>query len=141
MRRIVIDTNVLVTAMRSDLGAAYKLVSLLGTTEKFRICVSVPLILEYEDVLNRGEVLPRATSGQVHRFLSYICSVAIPCEIFFLWRPHLRDPKDEMILELAVAGRCDTVVTYNQRDFVGAEAFGVRARTPKEFLQEIGELK
>ncbi len=140
MRKIVVDTNVLVAAMRSDLGASFKLVSLVGETRKFKICVSVPLVFEYEDVLNRVDVVPQATSLEIHRFLSYICSVAIPCDIFYLWRPHLQDPKDEMVLELAVAGGCDTIVTYNRRDFAGTEKFGILILNPKQFLQQIGEL-
>lgn len=140
MRKIVVDTNVLIAAMRSDLGASFKLVSLVGETNKFKICISVPLVFEYEDVLNRADVVPQATNAEVHKFLSYICSVAIPCEIFYLWRPHLQDPKDEMILEVAVAAGCDTIVTYNRRDFTGAEKFGVQVVNPKEFLQQIGEL-
>ena len=134
------DTNVLVAAMRSDLGASFKLVSHVGKTKKFKICISVPLTFEYEDVLSRADVLPQATSLEIHKFISYICSVAIPCEIFYLWRPYLQDPKDEMLLELAVAGACDTIVTYNRRDFSGAERFGVQVLSPKEFLQQIGEL-
>ena len=61
-------------------------------------------------------------------------------EIFFLWRPFLRDPRDDMVLELAVEAECDAILTYNQRDFAGVEQFGLRANTPKEFLQEIGEI-
>jgi len=57
-----------------------------------------------------------------------------------IWRPYLRDPKDEMVLETAVAGGCDAIVTYNRRDFVGAEKFGIQVLSPKAFLQQIGEL-
>ncbi len=134
------DTNVLVAAMRSDLGASFKLVSLVGKTEKFDMCISVPLVLEYEDVLNRADVVPEATPLEIRKFVSYLCSVAIPCEIFYLWRPYLKDPKDEMLLELAVASGCGTIITYNRRDFAGSEKFGVRILNPKEFLKRIGEL-
>lgn len=140
MRRIVIDTNVIVAAMRSGLGAAFKLVSLVGNTEKFQICLSVALTLEYEEVLSRHDVVPYLSISEAQKFVSYLCSVAIPCEIFYIWRPHLRDPKDEMVLEVAVAGSCDAIVTYNRRDFEGVERFGIQTLSPKEFLQQIGEL-
>ena len=72
--------------------------------------------------------------------LDYLCAMATKQEIFFLWRPSLRDPKDEMVLETAVAGGCSAIVTYNKRDFQGAEQFGLAISTPKEFLEIIGAL-
>ena len=70
-----------------------------------------------------------------------ICALAQHHKIHYLWRPFLRDAKDEMVLELAVASGCDYIVTYNQRDFRGAEKFGIRVADAREFLQAIGELK
>jgi hypothetical protein len=70
--------------------------------------------------------------------LDYLCSVATRREIFFLWRPFLRDREDDLVLELAVEASCDFIVTYNKRDFEGAEKFGIRVVTPKEFLEERG---
>ena len=64
----------------------------------------------------------------------------IPHNIYFLWRPYLRDRKDELVLELAVAARCSAIITYNQRDFHGADLFGIRVLDPRAFLQIIGEL-
>jgi predicted nucleic acid-binding protein len=72
--------------------------------------------------------------------LDYLCTVATRQEIFFLWRPYLRDPKDEMVLEAAVAGGCSALITYNTRDFMGAERFNLSIYTPKEFLEIIGAL-
>ena len=69
-----------------------------------------------------------------------MCALAIPHKIHFLWRPYLRDRKDELVLELAVAARCDCIIAYNQRDFRGAELFGIRISDPRTFLQAIGEL-
>jgi predicted nucleic acid-binding protein len=60
--------------------------------------------------------------------------------LFFLWRPYLKDPEDDMVLELAVTANCDFIVTYNIKDFKGAEEFGVEVITPQEFLERIGEL-
>jgi putative PIN family toxin of toxin-antitoxin system len=134
-----LDTNVLIAAARSGRGVSARLLSLVGT-DRFDIYISVPLVLEYEDVLSRH--VPR----QSPRFplwqdiLDYLCSVGMKQRVFFLWRPILRDPKDDMILELAVAGQCDVIVTYNRRDFQELERFALRVLEPKEFLQEIGEL-
>jgi predicted nucleic acid-binding protein len=72
--------------------------------------------------------------------IDYICSVANRRRIFFLWRPYLKDPKDDMVLELAVEARCDYIVSYNKRDFAGVEKFGLQVLTPRELLREIGEI-
>lgn len=107
---------------------------------KFEINVSVPLVLEYENAAKRliGDI--SLTERDIDDILDYICTVANRRKVFYLWRPFLRDPKDDMVLELAVAASCDFIVTYNKRDFQGAERFGLRVVTSKEFLQEIGEL-
>lgn len=73
----------------------------------------------------------------IRDLIDYICDVAVWQEIFFLWRPHLRDPNDDLILELAVAAGCDAVVTHNTRDFTGAEQFGVQVLTPGAFLHSL----
>jgi putative PIN family toxin of toxin-antitoxin system len=136
---IVIDTNVFIAALHSKRGASYRLLTLIDSG-KFAVNISVPLILEYEDAAKRlvGRIGPGAED--IDDILDYICKVARPCAVFYLWRPLLNDPKDDMILELAVVGNCSRIVTFNRRDFQGAELFGIRVVTPKEFLQEIGEL-
>lgn len=137
--RVVLDTNVLVAASRSTRGASAKLLSLVGTG-RFDICVSVPLVLEYEAAFSR-DLEPNSDEWRFWMdILDYFCAVASRQEIFFLWRPFLRDPKDEMVLEVAVAGGCSALITYNTRDFVGAEQFELSIYTPKEFLEVIGEL-
>jgi putative PIN family toxin of toxin-antitoxin system len=137
---IIIDTNVLVSALRSRKGASFHLLELLGTG-KFELSVSVPLVLEYESACKRllGEIA--LDEGDIDNLIDYVCSVAHHQQISFLWRPFLKDVRDDMVLELAVSAGCDTIVTYNKKDFVGIEDFGIRALTAKEFLQEIGELK
>jgi putative PIN family toxin of toxin-antitoxin system len=135
---VVLDTNVLIAALRSRNGASFRLLSLVGTG-RFEIGLSVPLVLEYEDVLLRNLPAIRLGKEDVDSVLDYLCAVGRRQDIFFLWRPHLPDAKDDMVLELAVAARCDAVITFNQRDFVGIEAFGLRALTPRQFLAEIGE--
>jgi len=73
--------------------------------------------------------------------LDYVCQVARRREIFFLWRPFLKDPKDDLVLELAVESESEFIITYNRRDFAGIETFGIKVLTPKEFLQKLGEIK
>jgi putative PIN family toxin of toxin-antitoxin system len=136
---VVLDTNVLAAASRSKWGASAKLLSLVATG-LFEICVSVPLVLEYESVMAR-DVEPNSSEWKIRMdLLDYLCSVATRQEIFFLWRPYLRDPKDEMVLEAAIAGGCSGIISYNKKDFAGVERFNLTISTPKEFLELIGVL-
>lgn len=134
---IVIDTNVFISALRSRQGAAYKLVMLIGKG-KFDLNISVPLILEYEDVAKRMVSRLGLSEQDIDDILDYICSVATPWKVFFLWRPCLKDPKDDMVLELAVTSNCDVIVTYNLQDFEEAQLFGLRVMKPQDFLKTIG---
>jgi putative PIN family toxin of toxin-antitoxin system len=138
--QIVIDTNVLVAALRSRRGASHKLLRFIDSG-KFQVNISVPLALEYEDAAKRmiGEILP--TARDIDDIINYICRIANRRNIYYLWRPFLKDPKDDMLLELAVVGQCDVIITFNTRDFNGAEQFGLRIMTPKQFLDKIGVLK
>ncbi|NJL27812.1 MAG: putative toxin-antitoxin system toxin component, PIN family [Thermoanaerobaculia bacterium] len=135
--QVVLDTNVLVSAQRSSRGAAARLVSLIGTG-RFDIHVSVPLVLEYEDVLLRHRAVLGLGADDVGDLVDAICSLATQHEIYFLWRPFLRDAGDELVLELAIKARCSHIVTYNLRDFHGAERFGVAVVEPRELLRQIG---
>jgi len=141
MRRpqVVLDTNVLVSGLRSRHGAAFRLLELVDTG-RFDIHLSVPLALEYEDALSRQVGEGKVRQSVADAVLDYLCRVANRHPIFFLWRPFLRDPRDDMVLELAVKGGCEIIVTFNERDFVGADDFGIRALTPAAFLAEIGAL-
>jgi putative PIN family toxin of toxin-antitoxin system len=139
-RRIVLDTNVLVAGLRSRRGVAFRLLTEIGRS-RFEIALSVPLVLEYEEVLLRHKAATRLSAADIHGVLDYFCSVAHLQEIFFLWRPLLSDPKDDLLLELAVAAGCDAIVTYNVRDFVGAKAFGVSILEPAVFLRRVGALQ
>ena len=137
--RIVIDTNVLVAALRSTLGASFRLLSLLPS-EKFTIAVSVPLVIEYEEVLKRELAGVHLTAQDIDAVIDFLCQVGVRQDIFFLWRPLLSDPSDDMVLEVAVAASCDAIVTYDRRHFRRAEHFELRILDPREFLDEIGEL-
>jgi len=137
--KIVIDTNVLVAALRSRRGASFKLVSFLPSN-KFSIVISVPLVFEYEDVLKRQES-SAITEQDIGDFIDFLCKIGHHQEIFFLWRPFLPDPADDHVLEVAVAAGCDAIVTYNKRDFKGIEKFDLRVLDPRELLSEIGVIK
>jgi len=138
-RQIVVDTNVFVTALRSQYGASYKLLSLIDQ-DVYQLNLSVPLALEYEAVAKRmiGEIA--LTEKEIDDLLDFIIGASNRWQIYYLWRPQLQDPSDDMVLELAVTANCDYIVTYNVNDFKGIEEFGIKAVTPKEFLQMAGEL-
>jgi len=133
---IVLDTNVLVAGVRSRRGRAFEVLSLVGTG-RFTIHVSVPLMLEYEAALRQQTP---ASPPVIDALLDYHCAVGQRHRIFFLWRPYLADPQDDMVLEVAVTGQCEHIVTYNTRDFAGSERFGVQALRPDEFLTQIGAI-
>lgn len=137
--QVVLDTNVIVSGLRSTRGSAFRLLKLVGSGH-FDIHLSVPLVLEYQEVLLRELPNLNITVTDIEEFIEFHCSVATRHRIFFLWRPHLPDPKDDMVLELAVKAGCDSVVTYNTRDFVGIQQFGIKTIVPSEFLQSIGVL-
>lgn len=114
--------------------------SLIGTG-RFEIHVSIPLVLEYEEVLLRQKSVLNLTHDDVMDLVDAVCALAHRHEkIHFLWRPQLPDADDEFILELAVAAKCNCIVTYNKKDFSGVSQFGIKILDPKEFLKEIGEL-
>lgn len=139
--QLVIDTNVLIAALRSRRGASFKLLSLIGIDERFEINISIPLLLEYEDVAKRSAPDIALTETDIDAIIDYICSVANHRQIFFLWRPFLPDPKDDMVLELAVEAQCDYIITYNKRDFPAINEFGLSVLDPREFLILIGEIR
>ncbi len=135
----MLDTNVLVAALRSNRGASFQLLSFIGQSE-FEINLSVPLVLEYEDVCKRDGLINGLSSQDVDDMLDYLCTVGRRRRIFYLWRPFLRDPKDDMVFELAVEAECQTIVSFNRRDFAGIKKFGLQIQTPREFLLQIGQL-
>jgi putative PIN family toxin of toxin-antitoxin system len=138
--RVILDTNVLVAALRSDMGASYAIVSQLPS-ERFQIALTVPLYLQYQDVLTRPEHMTGAsTQDDILNFLRYMCSIAHRQRVFFLWRPWLKDPTDDMVLEAAVASQSRYIITHNLRDFTGSgveEYFGIVPLRPREFLHRL----
>lgn len=137
---IVIDTNVVIAALRSQRGASAKLVSLIGTG-LFEIHLSIPLVLEYEDVLARHRIPLGLSQDDVTDLVDAFCALSTHHKkIHFRWRPFLPDMKDEFILDLAVVAQCDYIITFNKKDFVGVERFGIQVSDPKSFLHAIGEI-
>lgn len=130
---VVLDTNVLVSGLRSALGASNAILVRLAHGD-YRIAVSTALCLEYEDVLFRPELLGTYSSLQISAFLDSICAVAEESYIYFRWRPFLPDPKDDLVFECALAAGATHIVTHNERDFRGSDALGISIVTPRQLL-------
>lgn len=138
--KIVIDTNVVVSALKSRNGFSFALLSIIDD-QRFKAYVSVPLVLEYEEALKRSKSKIALTKSEIDAVIDYIFSAAEHREIFYLWRPLLKDPKDDMVLELAVESDCHYIVSYNKKDFLGSEKFGIKILTPKEFINLLEKIR
>ena len=133
---IVLDTNVLVAATLSPFGASFQILTLVPQ-RRFELILSVPLMLEYEEVLKRDDMRAKShlTLEEIDVLLDMLAAVGTPQTPFFQWRPQLLDPDDEMVLELAANGHADAIVTVNIRHFLPAAwTFGVEVLRPGEFL-------
>lgn len=135
--RIVLDTNVIISGLQSNQGASFKLLSLLDS-KKFQPVISVAVFLEYEEILlKKGLLKPE----DLNTFLLYLYRISHKQNIFFLYRPGSKDPKDEMFIDLAIAAQVEYLVTYNLKDFKSLATHGIKAITPRKFLEIIGEKK
>ena len=137
--RLVLDTDVVVAAMRSPAGASAAILQSIRLGDA-ALLLSVPLAMEYEAVCQQAE--HRLAAGlnevQVDAFVTAVIAMAEPVETHFLWRPQLRDPGDEMVLEAAVNGRADALVTFNLRDYGEAPGrFGVELLLPRVAIGRI----
>jgi putative PIN family toxin of toxin-antitoxin system len=133
--KVVIDTNVLVAAARSRNGASFELVSMLPSA-RFEFALTVGVYTEWQAVLTRPEHLPPGVTREAALgFVRYLASLAYLQDVHFLWRPFLRDPDDDMLLECAVASGSEFIVTHNVRDFRRVEQLNIRAITPADFLK------
>lgn len=135
--KVVFDTNVLVSALRSKQGASHRLLMLMDSGLYVPV-VSVPLVLEYESAAKKRLGQTRLSGRDIEAVIDYLCAQAQCAEIFYLSRPFLKDTKDDMVLEAAVASGCSHIVTFNTKDFSGSERFGVSVVTPQAFLSRIG---
>ena len=136
---LVLDTDVMVAAFRSRSGASRQIL-LAALEHRVELLLSVPLILEYEAVLLRPEHLAASglTSLEVEQVLDDVAGVATRVKLAFRWRPRLRDPDDDMVLETALNGNAGAIVTFNQRDFEEAKrSFGCAVLLPAAALQQI----
>jgi putative PIN family toxin of toxin-antitoxin system len=135
--RLTIDTNVLVAAMRNKDGPSFALMQLVRR-ELVVMCCSPALFLEYEDVLKRPDQL--AVSGLRHADVDFILNDLArwlaPVTTHYQWRPQLRDPADEMVLEAAVNAQANAIVTYNLRDFKPAQRFGILVLNPEQTFKQ-----
>ena len=141
MRAYVLDTDVLVAAFRSDTGASRQLLK-AARARRFDLLLSVPLMLEYEAVLTRPEHLAasRASREDVSAVLDELASVAKRVELVIRTRPLLLDPNDEMVLETAINGRADAIITFNDRDFRPVAArFRCSVLRPVELVRRLAE--
>lgn len=135
--RAVIDTNVLHAGLYSASGASFQILRLIECGRVIPL-LSTTLLFEYEEVLKRNRRMLGLSDREVNDVLDGFCVQGESRKIHFLWRPHLSDPKDDHILELAVASGAADIVTHNVKDFVQASSLGVRIVTPAKLL---GELK
>jgi putative PIN family toxin of toxin-antitoxin system len=138
--RLVLDTHVLVAAIRSDQGASRRLlVAVLG--RRCELLVSASLLIEYESVLKRPE--HRAASGasieDIDRLLDGLARVAEPVEVSYFWRPYLADPGYELVLEAAVNGGADMIATFDLRHLAVATRFGIVVAQPGVIVRRLSE--
>lgn len=137
--RTVLDTDVLVAAVRSDRGASRVLLT-AAIERRYPVLASVPLMLQYESVLTRSEHLAaaRIAAADVGVLLDAVALVVEPIRISYLWRPVLRDPGDDLVLETAVNGRVDAVITFNRGDYEpAAPRFRLEILTPADAVRRL----
>lgn len=137
--RVVLDTSVIVAGFRSRAGASNLLLQAVAKG-RLRPLVTTALFLEYEDVLLRAEqrLATGMSESDVEGALAALASAAEPVEVHFRWRPQLSDPSDELVLEAAVNGSADFLVTHNVRDFEPAAGkFELKVISPQECLKEM----
>ena len=136
---MVVDTSVVVAGLRTRSGAGNAVLRLIANRRLVALATP-PLFLECEDVLKRPE--QRLAHGlaldAIDEFLAELAALVEPVEVHFLWRPQVRDPKDEMVLEAAINGQADALITYNVRDFtLAGERFAIPILRPADLLRKV----
>lgn len=130
---MVLDTNVVVSALKSASGSSFQLICLIRSG-RLRPALSAPLMFEYEDVACRSGLLPHLSPLDINGFLDWFVSVSNLHKVYFLWRPLLKDPREDMVLEAAASAGADYLVTFNISDFDRASSVGIRVITPPQLL-------
>ncbi len=133
---IVVDTNVIIAGARSKKGASYRIMSAM-LENRLDFVISVPLFLEYEEVLKRPGLVPNLSIPEIDQILNGLAAYGKKPRIFYLWRPTLPDTNDDMVLELAIAGSASIIVTDNTTDFKAATKFGIEILTPYAFIEKL----
>ena len=135
--KIIIDSNVILSGLKSKNGYSFKLLKQIPNN-KFKIAISVPLILEYESLLMSNIKTLGLNKKDINDFINYICKISEHTKIYYLWRPFLKDPYDDHLLEVAVASSSNYIITFNIKDFINIEQFGIKALKPKDFIKISG---
>jgi putative PIN family toxin of toxin-antitoxin system len=136
---LALDTDVVVAALRSSVGASRRLIHHLRAG-RIQAVATIGMFVEYEAELTRPEHLAATglTVAETGRLLDGLAALVVPVRPHFLWRPQLRDPNDEMVLEAAVNGQANAIVTFNQRDFLAAASrFGIGVERPRDILRRL----
>jgi putative PIN family toxin of toxin-antitoxin system len=134
-QKAVVDTNVLHAGLYSAQGASYQILQLIERGRLIPV-LSTALLFEYEEILRRKQEQLQLSERTLQDILDGLCSRAECQRVHFLWRPQLSDPKDDHILELAVAAGGADIITHNVRDFRQAAAFDIRILKPAQLLGE-----
>lgn len=138
--RVILDTNVILAAMRSSIGASYLLLAKIGHP-RWQSIVTPALMYEYEDVVRRPGAVPGLSPHDITNILDMIYHESHRQIVWFSWRPLSPDPGDDLVVEAAIAGRCDYVVSFNERHLRVVREFGIEILRPADLLKLIGEIK
>ena len=138
--RVILDTNGVLAALRSQTGASFRLLGTIGHPQ-WRSVVTPALMYEYEDVARRPGAAPGLSPPDITNILDMIYRESHRQLVWFAWRPLSPDPGDDAILEAAIAGRCDYVVSFNERHLRVIQEFGIEVLKPVDLLKLIGEIK
>jgi predicted nucleic acid-binding protein len=138
--RVVLDTNVVLAGMRSQSGASHRLLVTIGRAP-WQSIVTPALMYEYEDVARRPGAPPGLSAQDITNILDMIYRESHRQFVWFSWRPLSPDPGDDAILEAAIAGQCDYVVSFNERHLRVVREFGIEILKPVDMLKLIGEIK
>jgi len=140
MISVVIDTNVIFSGLLTKKGYSHLLLKNIDHPD-LRLNISVPLILEYEKMFFERLSDLTLSKTDITNFLDFICRISAHIKIHYLWRPFLKDQYDDMVLELAINCSAKYIVTYNVKDFLNIEQFGLSIIKPYELLKKLGVIK